>query len=131
MLQRQVKTNTFGRDDWSECTRSTIWRQAIDQLDRKRVVYEQDTAAYREVFYLDKDIYDLVGVKCPEVPVPTYGSNRQALEVPSDEDLIECFPQCVHDLRASLADECDFGVELIRLAVTEGCASSQLNQERR
>ena len=66
-------------------------------LDR----YEQDTASYREVFCLDKDINDLVGVKCPEVPVPTYGLNRQALEVPSDEDLIECFSQCVHDLRVS------------------------------
>lgn len=126
VLQRQVDTNTFDWDDWSERTRGTTWRQAIDQLYRKRVVYgrtgestwevsymgrlrqlpmgkvvttqevkkaldryERDTASYREVFYLYKDICDLVGVRFPEAPVPTYGSKRKALEVPPDEELIE------------------------------------------
>ncbi len=102
VLQRQVDTNTFDWDDWAERTRGTTWRQAIDMLYRKRVVYgrtgentweisymgrlrqlpmgkvvstqevkkaleryERNTASYREVFYLYKDICDLVGVRFP------------------------------------------------------------------
>ena len=39
VLQRQVDTGTFDWDDWVERKKGTTWRQAIDRLYKKRVVY--------------------------------------------------------------------------------------------
>lgn len=54
LLQRQVDTNTFDWDDWREATRGTTWRQAIDQLYRKRVVYGRTGENTWQISYMGR-----------------------------------------------------------------------------
>jgi len=123
-LQRQLDQGTFAWEDWIEVRTGTTWKQAIDNLYRKRVVngrtgqntweisymgrlrklpmtamvtsagiqealgrYERETASYKELFYLLRDIAKLTAVKFPEVPVPTYGAKITAPKVPDDAEI--------------------------------------------
>jgi integrase len=123
-LQRQLDHRTFAWEDWVEVRSGTTWKQAIDNLYRKRVVngrtgqntweisymgrlrqvpmtetvtpegiqaalikYDRDTASYKELFYLLRDIAKLIAIQFPEVPVPTYGTKVAAPDVPDDEEI--------------------------------------------
>lgn len=54
LLQRQVDTNTFDWADWTEVTRRTTWRQAIDQLFRKRMVYGRTSESTWNINYMGR-----------------------------------------------------------------------------
>ncbi len=54
ILQRQVDTGTFDWEDWTETTRGITWRQAIDTLYRKRVVYGTCGEKTWEINYLGR-----------------------------------------------------------------------------
>ena len=54
LLQRQVDTNTFDWDDWTETTKGTTWKSAIDQLYRKRVVYGRTGERTWEISYMGR-----------------------------------------------------------------------------
>ena len=50
--------------------------------------WKRDTCSYKEVYYLLKDLCQLVTVQFPELPTPTY-STGQIKEVPSDQEIVE------------------------------------------
>ena len=118
-VQREVDQGTFSWADWTEPTAGVTWRQAIDQLYRKRVVngrtgestwqinymgrlrqlpmtqpvtaksiaaamqkYDRDQCSYKELYYLLKDLCQLIAVPFPQLPVPTYTTGK-TLDVPS------------------------------------------------
>jgi integrase len=49
--------------------------------------YDRSTCSYKELWYLLKQLANLVGVPFPELPVPTYGQ-AQLVAVPTDEEII-------------------------------------------
>ena len=124
-VQREVDQGTFSWSDWLEPTAGVTWRQAIDQLYRKRVVngrtgqstweinymgrlrqlpmtqpvtaksivaamqkYDRDQCSYKELYYLLKDLCQLVAVPFPEMPVPTYTTSK-VTDVPDDDQIEE------------------------------------------
>jgi len=62
---------------------STSIREAIE-------FYERETYSYKLMYYLMKDIAMLLGVRFPEVGLPTYTQENTALKkVPNDDEIIE------------------------------------------
>tara|TARA_Y100000401_G_scaffold12784_1_gene8727 strand:+ start:4242 stop:5342 length:1101 start_codon:yes stop_codon:yes gene_type:complete len=70
---RQTKPTTL-------ITQASV-RKALQRYDRKQ-------AAYKEFFYLLKDMCQLVNVPWPEMPVPTYHLGT-VKDVPSDEEIVD------------------------------------------
>lgn len=50
--------------------------------------WDRSQCSYKEVYYLLQDMCQLVGVKFPEMPIPTY-STAQLKDVPEDSDIVE------------------------------------------
>ncbi|GEM_PF-1535586 len=50
--------------------------------------YDRNQCAYKELFYLLKDMCKLVNVPWPEMPVPTYNLER-VKDVPTDEEIVD------------------------------------------
>ena len=51
--------------------------------------YQRESCSYKELYYLLTDLYGLVPVKFPELPVPTYGSKVSSPDVPSDDYIVD------------------------------------------
>ena len=63
---------------------STVTTEAIAQALQK---YDRSTCSYKELWYLLKQLAQLVGVPFPELPVPTY-SRAELVAVPTDAEII-------------------------------------------
>ena len=50
--------------------------------------YERHQCAYKDLYYMLKDICALIAVPFPEVPCPTYEQNK-IIEVPTDSEIID------------------------------------------
>ncbi len=51
--------------------------------------YQRDSASYKELFFLLKDLAQLVKVEFPEAAVPTYGSKTKPPAVPDDDEIVQ------------------------------------------
>jgi integrase len=63
---------------------STVTTKAIAQALQR---YDRSTCSYKELWYLLKQLAQLVGVPFPELPVPTY-SRAELVAVPTDAEII-------------------------------------------
>lgn len=63
---------------------STVTTEAIAQALQR---YDRSTCSYKELWYLLKQLAQLVGVPFPELPVPTY-SRAELVAVPTDAEII-------------------------------------------
>ena len=66
--------------------RPSLPPQASRRLCKK---YQRESCSYKELYYLLTDLYGLVPVKFPELPVPTYGSKVSSPDVPSDDYIVD------------------------------------------
>ena len=59
-----------------------------ESIERFVTKYKREQAAYKQAFYLGRDIAKLVDVPFPEVGIPLYGKSEK-LEVPTDAEIID------------------------------------------
>jgi len=101
LYRKRVVLGRTGENTW----RVSYWGR-LKQLPLTEVVstrglqtalekYERDSASYKELFFLLKDLAQLTGVEFPEVPVPTYGSKTKPPKVPPDEEIVEWIEKAV------------------------------------
>ncbi len=94
LYRKRVVLGRTGENTW----RISYWGR-LKQLPLTEIVstaglakalekYERDTASYKELFFLLKDLASLVSIEFPECPVPTYGSQTKPPKVPSDDEIV-------------------------------------------
>ena len=77
------ETNYMGRLRQLPMTQEVTPKTVAAALNK----YSREQCSYKELFYLLKDICLLVNVTFPEMPIPTYETNK-VLDVPDDSEII-------------------------------------------
>lgn len=125
--------NYFGRLRQLDMTKEVTPESVAAALNK----YSRDQCSYKELYYLLKDICQLVSVSFPEVPVPTY-SKSEIQDVPSDGQIVEFIRRCenpsfawhlgmmaTYGLRPLEALRCHFVDEKNRLLVHDDTKTGQ------
>lgn len=94
LYNKRVLLGRTGESTWR-----TYWaylRQLppSEQVSSERIAkhlskYDREQWAYRDNYYLMRDLAPLAGVQFPEVPIPIQSANKSAPVVPDDAEIIE------------------------------------------
>lgn len=140
LYRKRVVMGRTGQSTWD----ISYWGR-LKQLPMTKVVtqqevakaltkYERDSASYKELFFLLKDLCKLINLEFPEMPVPTYGSKVKAPEVPDDDEIESWVKKAMtedpelgwalgmmatYGLRPHELDECQFLDDRNRLEVPD------------
>ena len=95
LYRKRVVNGRTGQSTWE-----VSYMGRLRQLPMSKVVttagiadaiakYKRDTASYKELYFLMKDLASLIGVTFPEMPIPTYGTTYKPPDVPDEDEIVE------------------------------------------